>query len=150
MSKIVNILLFIFLIVGCSYEPILLNKNLSFKFVNIITNGDKDFNKILKEKLTDKNDGDKGYNIFITTKRDKEILSSDTKGDPKIFKIKFDVEFKIEDGEKFIFNNKITEEFTYNNMNDKFELLKLEENIINTIAQKISNEISMSVVHKIK
>ena len=35
-------------------------------------------------------------------------------------------------------------------MNDKFELLKLEENIINTIAQKISNEISMSVVHKIK
>ena len=140
MSKIVNILLFIFLIVGCSYEPILLNKNLSFKFVNIITNGDKDFNKILKEKLTDKNDGDKGYNIFITTKRDKEILSSDTKGDPKIFKIKFDVEFKIEDGEKFIFNN----------MNDKFELLKLEENIINTIAQKISNEISMSVVHKIK
>ena len=33
-------------------------------------------------------------------------------------------------------------------MKDKFELLRLEENIINTIAQKISNEISKSVVHK--
>ena len=44
MSKIINISLFIFLIVGCSYEPILLNKSSSFKFINIITNGDKDFN----------------------------------------------------------------------------------------------------------
>ena len=146
MSKIINISLFIFLIVGCSYEPILLNKNSSFKF----TNGDEDFNKILRKKLTDKNDGDEEYNIYITTKKEKEILSSDTKGDPKIFKLKLDVEFKIEGSRKFILNNKITEEFTYNNMNDKFELLKLEENIINTIAQKISNEISKSVVHKIK
>ena len=136
MNKIINISLFIFLIFGCSYEPILLNKNSSFKFNNIITNGDKDFNKILKEKFT--------------TEKEKEILSSDTKGDPKIFKLKLDVEYKIEDSGKFILNNKITEEFTYNNMNDKFELLKLEENIINTIAQKISNEISKSVVHKIK
>ena len=148
MSKIINISLFIFLIVGCSYEPILLNKSSSFKFINIITNGDKDFNKILSKKLSDKNDGDKEYNIYITTKKEKEILSSDTKGDPKIFKLKLDVEFKIEDSGKFILNNKITKEFTYNNMKDKFELLKLEENIINTIAQKISNEISKSVVHK--
>ena len=87
--------------------------------------------------------------IFILQqKKKKEILSSDTKGDPKIFKIKLDVKFKIEDSGKFILNNKITKEFTYNNMKDKFELLKLEENIINTIAQKISNEISKSVVHK--
>lgn len=150
MNKIINISLFIFLIFGCSYEPILLNKNSSFKFNNIITNGDKDFNKILSKKLTDKNDGDKEYNIYITTEKEKEILSSDTKGDPKIFKLKLDVEYKIEDSGKFILNNKIAEEFTYNNMNDKFELLKLEENIINTIAQKISNEISKSVVHKIK
>ena len=148
MSKIINISLFIFLIVGCSYEPILLNKSSSFKFINIITNGDKDFNKILSKKLSDKNDGDKEYNIYITTKKEKEILSSDTKGDPKIFKLKVDVEFKIEDSGKFILNNKITKEFTYNNMKDKFELLRLEENIINTIAQKISNEISKSVVHK--
>ena len=148
MSKIINISLFIFLIVGCSYEPILLNKSSSFKFINIITNGDKDFNNILSKKLSDKNDGDKEYNIYITTKKKKEILSSDTKGDPKIFKIKLDVKFKIEDSGKFILNNKITKEFTYNNMKDKFELLKLEENIINTIAQKISNEISKSVVHK--
>ena len=150
MSKIINISLFIFLIVGCSYEPILLNKNSSFKFINIITNGDEDFNKILRKKLTDKNDGDEEYNIYITTKKEKEILSSDTKGDPKIFKLKLDVEFKIEGSRKFILNNKITEEFTYNNMNDKFELLKLEENIIDTIAQKISNVISISLVHKIK
>ena len=148
MSKIINISLFIFLIVGCSYEPILLNKSSSFKFINIITTGDKDFNKILSKKLSDKNDGDKEYNIYITTKKEKEILSSDTKGDPKIFKLKVDVEFKIEDSGKFILNNKITKEFTYNNMKDKFELLRLEENIINTIAQKISNEISKSVVHK--
>ena len=60
------------------------------------------------------------------------------------------MEFEIEDNGKDIFNNKVLEEFTYNNMDDKFELLKLEENIINTIAEKISNEISMSVVHKIK
>ena len=150
MSKIINTLLFFFLIIGCSYEPILLKKNTDFKFTNIITTGDKNINKILKKKLKDKNYGDKEYSIYINTKREKETLSSNTKGDPKIFKLKVYVEFEIEDNGKDIFNNKVLEEFTYNNMDDKFELLKLEENIINTIAEKISNEISISVIYNKK
>ena len=42
--------------------------------------------------------------------------------------------------------NNILEEFTYNNMGDKFELLKIEENIIKTIAKKLANEISITVL----
>lgn len=150
MSKIINPLLLFFLIIGCSYEPILLKKNSEFKFINITSYGDKDFNKILKKKLKDKNHGNKEYSIYIDTKKEKEILSSNTKGDPKIFKLKVFVEFEIEDNGKDIYNNKVVEEFTYNNMDDKFELLKLEENIINTIAEKISNEISISVIYNTK
>ena len=46
---------------------------------------------------------------------------------------------------KVVLTNQIKKRDVYNNIKDKFELLKYEENILNNISNNISNEILMSM-----
>ena len=52
--------------------------------------------------------------------------------------------------EDIIISNNSLEEITYNNIKDKLELLKVEENILKTIARKVTNQISISIISKSK
>ena len=149
MNKNIKLFFFLFLI-GCSYEPILLNKNPNFQFVEITTKGDKKVNEFIKKNLSEQNREGTKYNILINSKKEKEIISSDSKGDPKVFKIKVNVIYDVVQNEEIIISNNSLEEITYNNIKDKLELLKVEENILKTIARKVTNQISISIISKSK
>ena len=146
MFKAIKIFLLFFLLTGCSYDPILINKSFNFQFSEINTTGNKEINKIIKKNLKEKNNKGKKYSINLKTKKEKEVISSNAKGDPEVFKLKIILEYQVTYEGRNILVNNILEEFTYNNMEDKFELLKIEENIIKTIAKKIANEISITVL----
>ena len=146
MFKAIKIFLLFFLLSGCSYDPILINKSFNFQFSEINTTGNKEINKIIKKNLKEKNNKGKKYSINLKTKKEKEVISSNAKGDPEVFKLKIILEYQVTYEGRNILVNNILEEFTYNNMGDKFELLKIEENIIKTIAKKIANEISITVL----
>jgi|LULQ01.1.fsa_nt_gb hypothetical protein len=146
MFKAIKIFLLFFLLTGCSYDPILINKSFNFQFSEINTTGNKEINKIIKKNLKEKNNKGKKYSINLKTKKEKEVISSNAKGDPEVFKLKIILEYQVTYEGRNILVNNILEEFTYNNMGDKFELLKIEENIIKTIAKKIANEISITVL----
>ena len=45
----------------------------------------------------------------------------------------------------YILKNDILKQATYNNINDKFELLKYEENIIQNLSRRIADDILVSV-----
>ena len=146
MFKTIKIFLLFFLITGCSYDPILINKSFNFQFSEINTTGNKEINKIIKKNLKEKNNKWKKYSINLRTKKEKDVISSNAKGDPEVFKLKIILDYQVTYEGRNILVNNILEEFTYNNMGDKFELLKIEENIIKTIAKKLANEISITVL----
>ena len=146
MFKAIKIFLLFFLLTGCSYDPILINKSFNFQFSEINTTGNKEINKIIKKNLKEKNNKGKKYSINLNTKKEKEVISSDAKGDPEVFKLKIILDYQVTYEGRNILVNNILKEFTYNNMGDKFELLKIEENIIKTIAKEITNEISITVL----
>ena len=146
MFKAIKIFLLFFLLTGCSYDPILINKSFNFQFSEINTTGNKEINKIIKKNLKEKNNKGKKYSINLRTKKEKDVISSNAKGDPEVFKLKIILEYQVTYEGRNILVNNILEEFTYNNMGDKFELLKIEENIIKTIAKKLANEISITVL----
>ncbi len=50
--KIYLILLFIILITGCSYKPILSKQNYDFIIEKVELNGDKEVNSVIIERLT--------------------------------------------------------------------------------------------------
>ena len=145
MNKLFFIGLFFLLINGCSYEPIFLKKKVDFKFNGIDTEGDDKINTIIKNNLLIRANGKEVYDVYISTKKDKDSISLNEKGDTKSFNIKINVDYRILKNENLIFKNKIIKQTTYNNITDKFELSKIEENILKSLSNTISNEIIMSI-----
>ncbi len=145
MTKILKILLFSFFVFSCSYEPIFSKKKYDFQFTNISYNEDSIINEIVKKSLIERSKGNNKYEIFLASEKDKEIVSKNEKGDPTIFNMKIIFNYIVKkDGIK-VLSNTIIKESTYNNINDKFELLKYEENIQKTLSENISSEILISM-----
>ena len=149
MNKILLLFIAFLIISGCSYKPIFTNKKNDFKFENISSDNKSKINVIIKKNLLERDDNssNNNYNLNFSTKDEKEIVSSNENGDPTIFKIKITTNYSVSQNDKIIFTNKIEEQVNYNNIDDKFELLKYEENILNNLLKNISLEILMSITN---
>ena len=149
MNKIVLIFIALFIISGCSYKPILINKKNDITFENISSENKSKINMILKKNLLERsgNSNKNSYDLYFSTKDEKEIVSSNENGDPTVFKIKIVTNYSLSQNDKIIFTNKIVKQVNYNNINDKFELLKYEENILNNLLRNISLEILASITN---
>ena len=145
MSKFFIITIILALLNGCSYEPIFSNKEYDFKFVNINFEGDKKINNNIKSKLTNKTEVGKKFDIFFKSRKEKKIVSSNEKGDPKIYKLKIYVEYILEKDGKKVFDDMIIEQVNYNNMTDKFKLSQRENNIIDDLSNNIASRIIVTV-----
>ena len=148
MNKFLLLIVSIFILSACSYEPILLKKNYDFEFNKIEFSGDKTVNEIIKNRISRVSSGSKKYNIYYNSKIEKRVVSSNEKGDPTIFNLSLDLEYKITDKDKVIIKNKISKQSTYNDIKDKFELSNYEINSIKSLAKKIGDEIMMSLISK--
>ena len=148
MNKFLLLIVSIFILSACSYEPILLKKNYDFEFNKIEFSGDKTVNEIIKNRISRVSSGNKKYNIYYNSKIEKSVVSSNEKGDPTIFNLNIDLEYKITDEDKVIIKNKISKQSTYNDIKDKFELSNYEINSIKSLAKSIGDEIMMSLISK--
>ena len=131
--KIVKIIFFclltITLISNCGYRPIYSSSNLDLKLNNINFESNKINNQIVRSlKLFSNPDGSKSYDINIETKKEKRIVSKNSKGDTELYELKINLKMIVETKTKKItknFENKIK----YNNNDNKFELKQYETEI---------------------
>jgi len=154
MNKIfykIIILFFIFGLTSCSYKPIFLEKNYDFEIKEVILSGNKDINRIIKNKFnfvkSNEDNKNKNYIIQINTKKNKETISKDSKGDPLKFEIIILVEYKVISDGKIILNNKIEKNNIYNNDSDQFKLEQTEEIILENLSESISGIIISSIIN---
>ena len=145
MNKVIKILILLFTLQGCSFEPILINKNFDFQFENISSSGDEKINEIIKSNLLSRTKGDKKYKINLYSTRDKQIVSSDSKGDPKNYKLQIKVDYKLLLNEKKIYENTVVKQTTYNNITDKYELSQYENNLTKILSENIAEELLLSI-----
>ena len=86
-------------------------------------------------------DAIKSFNVLINSKSSKTTISKDKKGNPSQFSIALNIDIEITDN----FNNKIKRTFsensTYDNSENKFDLRKYEDNLIKNMSEKIFSEI---------
>ena len=150
MNKIILIFIALFIISGCSYKPILVDKKNDITFENISSENKSKIDIILKKNLLERssNTNKNSYDLYFSTKNEKEIVSSNENGDPTVFKIKIVTNYSLSQNDKIIFTNKIVKQVNYNNINDKFELLKYEENILDNLLRNISLEILTSITNR--
>ena len=152
MNRIINYILLFFLLLlsSCAYKPVLINKNYSFS-INIIK---ADGNQKINSKIFDNLNYLKGkkikYDLTLSSNKEKNILSKDSKGDPSIFELIINVNYSVKKDEKIMIVNKIKRKTTYNNITDKFELESYEKTIIDNLSKNISDKIifSISEIHK--
>lgn len=129
---------------NCGYTPIYSKKNQNFNINKINTFGKKNANRILSNKLKiykNNPDANKSFNILINSKSSKTTISKDKKGNPTQFSMTLNIDIEITDN----FNNKIKKSFsensTYDNSENKFDLRKYEDSLIKNMSEKIFSEI---------
>ena len=149
MNKFLLVFITLFIISGCSYKPILTSKKNEFTLENISSDTESKINLIIKKNLLDRsgNSENNKYDLNFSTEDEKEIVSSNENGDPTIFKIKIIINYSLSQNNQIILSNKIVKQVNYNNINDKFELLKYEENILDSLLKNISQEILTTITN---
>ena len=154
MNNIIIKTLTFFFIIGlsaCSYKPIFSEQKYGFEIEKIILSGEKDINRIINSKLKSiKSDGDKEkeiYTLIIQSKKNREIVSRDSKGDPLKFKLIISIEYKLSKKGNLILSNKIEKNNVYNNDSDKFELEQTEDIILEKLTGIISDSLISSIIN---
>ena len=142
-----SLIILIFLNSACSYNPIFSQKNYNFEINEILFSGEKEINRIIENKLNliknTSNVNKIKYNIVIHTK----IISKDSKGDPSKFELLVRTTFEVTGNQKVLVNKELKNNNIYNNISDKFELEQTEKNILENIAEIISDEILSSIIN---
>ena len=147
MNKILYYLLVFSLLglLGCDYKPVLSKKNYEFSINVKEISGDEKINSIIVNNFNNLKGDEKEYYINLSSKKEKKIISKDSKGDPSIFEIKINVNYVVKKDEEILISNKINKKTTYNNITDKFELENYEKTIINNLVSEISDNIMLSI-----
>ena len=147
MNRLVKIFFAFLMLSGCAYEPVLLKKNYDFYFADIKSEGEKQINQIIKQKLTENTNIESinNYQIFFESKLSKDIVASNKKGDPTIYKISINLNYNLKKNNKIIFENEILKQSTFNNIDDKFELSKYEEKIVDNLSQRFAEDVLISI-----
>ena len=140
MNKILFTATLLIILQSCSYEPIFSNKNNNIYFQKIEIEGNKKINNVIENNLKTTN-GNIPYKISIKTEKLKNVVSTNSKGDPTVFEIKIIADFMVTLNGNKVLKDIIIKTTTYNNISDKFELNKYEDNLIKNLSLNISNEI---------
>ena len=141
----------VFSLLSCSYNPIFSEKNYNFEIQKINYSGDKEINKIIQNKLklirNSQSTEKKKYNLDIYSKKKRNIVSKDSKGDPLKFEMIISVQYKITNDGKLLLNKEIEKNNIYNSESDLFELEQSEKIIIENISGNISDNVISSIIN---
>ena len=144
MTKKITLLIVIFLIWSCGYQPIYLKKNNSEQKIKTITlNGDQKINKIIITSLGIKEDRNllTGHSLILKSLKRIDIISKDKSGNPSAYKTSIIVDILLTEKERIIKQKEFVSSFTYNANENKFNLSQYQKNIelnlINEISEKI-------------
>jgi outer membrane lipopolysaccharide assembly protein LptE/RlpB len=143
MKKIFFILLFF--ISSCGYQPLYQNKDIeNFKFRKITLTGDNYINKRVTNTISvqEDNEAKNEKELFISSSAEIQETSKNSKGQVEYFRIIVTVNLKIINKINGNIQSKnFVKEFTYNNKQNKFELIEYQNFIKDELIDKIINDI---------
>ena len=139
-----NLLIFIFLLSGCGFQPIFLNENLDKKeFYKITYEGDTEVNRKVLGSLSFKENKLKDTLNSLLIKSSYEIMetSKNSRGQIESYKSKIILNLIINNQKKIITEKNFIKEFSYNIKDNKFELVRYQDEIKNNLINKIIEDI---------
>ncbi len=139
MKKILILLLFLS---ACGYQP-LYNTNLTkveFNKINLI--GDIKINrKIISSLNINETNNNTSKEISINSLLSIIVTSRDAQGQPLTYRMNVNVTIEIKDQGKPIKTKSFSENFTYNNIENKYDLSVYQEDVRDNLVKKIIDDI---------
>ena len=146
MKKI--LLIFVFLLTNCNYQPIYINKSLNnVEFSKISINGDTDINRKIINSLTFKeNEFDDTLNkLLIKSSYEIQETSKNSKGQIESFRSQIIVNLIINNKKETILSKNFLKDFSYANKENKFELVQYQNEVKNNLINKIIEDIILFI-----
>lgn len=140
MKKLIIILLLF--TVSCGYKSIYSkNDQVILEFNEIVLNGNEKLNRQIINILNLKENILNDKKLLLTTTYNIEETSKNLKGEVETYRSIIKTQLIIKKGEKVLKNKNFSNEFSYNNKNNKFELTKYQNEIKNNLINDLSGEI---------
>lgn len=139
-------ILIFFFMTNCGYQPLYVNKNSSdLVFNKIELFGDKEINRRIISFIPIKeNKSDEKLNqIVLKSNEDITETSKDSKGRVATLKTTVEIKLVILNENQIIKEKTFNENFSYNNKNNKFDLVKYQNEVKNNLIDKIIEQMSI-------
>ena len=140
------ILPILFLIINCSYEPIFSEKNInSISIGDLTVEGNKKINRLIANQLNiNRNDNqDTSYDLNLNSSKKVETLAKDSRGNDSIYRTIITVNLTLKKQELIFKEKSFVLSFSYNNIENKFDLSEYQKNIETDLINKIIQEINI-------
>lgn len=128
---------------GCGYESVFSKKNTSkIAIKKIELKGDKSINRkvIILANLKENKD-ELGYILLLDSQSKIEITAKDKTGNASIYKTTISINVSLGDGGKIVKDKLFQSNFSYNDLENKFDLSQYQKNIEANLINKIAQEI---------
>ena len=142
MKKIIFV--FLLFLTSCGYQPLYSGKNTSdFLFKKILLEGDKNINRKIIATLSFKEVQDNFDYDELTIISNKKIVetSKNSKGQVTSYRTEINLEFKIVNNNEIMKQKKFSKDFSYNNLDNKFDLTSYQDDVENNLVNKIIEEL---------
>ena len=148
--KTLSLFVILFILNGCGFKPILIGSDYNFLIKIDSLSGDGKINSKIENKLKVLNGTKRLFKVSLNSQETKNILSKDSKGDPKILELVINLNYKLSENGELLVNRSITQRSSYNNISDKFELSKseniLRDNLVENLVSDIINSATNSMI----
>ena len=143
MIKKIFVLILLFSLQSCGYEAMYLKKiDFKEKIKSFETIGDKKINRNIISSLNLKNQNKtKGYKLIINSSKTLQIISKDKAGNSSVYKTLIVVKVSLIDNGETLKEKIFNEQFTYNNIQNKFSLSQYQKEIEINLINKIIDEV---------
>ena len=141
-----KIFILFFLITACGYEPIHVNKDEIF-FKKITLTGDKEVNRKIISSLSikEKPQNLKDNQIILESSRIISVTSKDERGQPKTFRTNVIVKLTILENGIKLKERIFSENFSYQNRDNKYDLFSYQDDIQNNLVNKIIDNLTIFI-----
>ena len=150
-KKISLLILTLIILNNCGYTPIYSKKNYNFEIKNIEMLGETTINKLLSNKLKvykDNPEAENSLSLIINSQSFKTTITKDKKGNPTQFSMSINVNVKVIDDSNNQTETTFSENSTYDNSDNKFDLRKYEDNLVKNMSEKIFSELTLFIQTK--
>ena len=150
-KKISLLILTLIILNNCGYTPIYSKKNYNFEIKNIEMLGETTINKLLSNKLKVYKNNPEAKNslsLIINSQSFKTTITKDKKGNPTQFSMSINVDVKVIDDSNNQIETTFSENSTYDNSDNKFDLRKYEDNLVKNMSEKIFSELTLFIQTK--